>query len=71
VSALAVGTLTTAAAASSGQPQHGRIAFVVRDRGVSRIYTIRPDGGDLRQVSRLPKGLRRGGDVKRGWSPDG
>jgi dipeptidyl aminopeptidase/acylaminoacyl peptidase len=49
----------------------GRVAFVLRDRGVDGIYTINADGSGLRLLSRLPKGLQRGGDMKPAWSPDG
>jgi Tol biopolymer transport system component len=48
-----------------------RIVFVVRTADVSRLYSIRADGSGLRLLSRLPRGLRRGGDMKPAWSPDG
>jgi Tol biopolymer transport system component len=57
-----------AAPASSGST---RIAFVLRVGGVGRIYTVRPDGTDLRLLSRLPQGFRGAGDSKPAWSPDG
>ena len=44
-------------------PDGNRLAFV---GGEGQIYTIRPDGGDLQQVTH-----RKGGYQLHSWSPDG
>src|SRR3954469_23673633 len=61
------------AAAGSAHTTAGSapIAFTVRDRGITKLYVIRPDGTGLRQLTpkTLPK--RFLGDVTPAWSPDG
>jgi Tol biopolymer transport system component len=49
----------------------GRIAFSLDRDGISRIYSIRPDGTGLRLMTRptLPQAL--GGDSGPDWSPNG
>jgi TolB protein len=67
--ALLIGAAPGTTAAPS---RPGRIAFSLDDRtGSSRIYTIRPNGTELREVTRptLPQGW--GGDSGPSWSPDG
>ncbi len=47
-------------------PRGDRIALVLSDEGAAEIYTARPDGSDLRRLTR-----HRGIDVSPTWSPDG
>jgi Tol biopolymer transport system component len=47
-------------------PRGDRIAFTADIDGDYEIYTIRPDGTDLRRVTRMP-----GNDAHNAWSPDG
>lgn len=54
----------SAEAAFAGQ--NGRIAFVSDRDSDFDIYTIRPDGSGLRQVTNAP-----GSDSRPEWSPDG
>lgn len=46
--------------------KNGRIAFVSRQDGDAEIYTIRPDGSGLRQITH-----NRADDEGPKWSPDG
>jgi TolB protein len=47
-------------------PKGDRVALVLSDDGAAEIYTARPDGSDLRRLTR-----HRGIDVSPTWSPDG
>jgi hypothetical protein len=67
--ALVAGIFASSGAGVAGSAE-GRIAFVLRT-DVNRIYSIRPDGRGPRRLSRLPRSLGRGGDVKPAWSSDG
>lgn len=47
-------------------PTGDRIAFIRRTARDFQVFTIQPDGGDLRQLTRT-----RGNDAHISWSPDG
>jgi TolB protein len=47
-------------------PKGDRIAFTTDCDGVYEIYSIRPDGSELRRLTRSP-----GNDGHLSWSPDG
>jgi TolB protein len=47
-------------------PKGDRVAIVLSDDGAAEIYTARPDGSELRRLTR-----HRGIDVSPSWSPDG
>jgi TolB protein len=47
-------------------PKGDRIAVVLSDEGAAEIYSVRPDGSDLRRLTR-----NRTIDVSPSWSPDG
>jgi TolB protein len=50
----------------SWSPKGDRIAFTSDRDGDYEIYTIRPDGTDLRRLTNSP-----GNDAHNSWSPDG
>ena len=50
----------------SWSPKGDRIAFTSDRDGDYEIYTIRPDGTDLRRLTHTP-----GNDAHNAWSPDG
>jgi Tol biopolymer transport system component len=50
-------------------PTTGRIAFTTNINGAWEIFSVNPDGTDLRQVTHDPP--VRGGDFFPAWSPDG
>lgn len=63
--------LVAASASAAGRPPPGRIAFAL-DRGdISSIWTVRPDGSGLRQVTRPFVRQGFGGDSGPVWSADG
>ena len=54
--------------ASAGGGTNGRIAFLALDhRGRSQVFSMAPDGGDVRQVTHV---TRRSGAHDPAWSPD-
>ena len=57
---------TLVTADSSAQQSHGRIVFYSTRHGNNEIYTVRPDGGDLRRITN-----NDWDDVGPAWSPDG
>jgi Tol biopolymer transport system component len=60
-------TLVLAPAAHATFPaRNGRIAFMADTGTGSQIYTVRPNGHDLRQISHVD-----GEAIKPDWSPDG
>lgn len=73
----AVGAVLAALAAAttgaSGTPAGGtgRIAFSLDRNGISRMYTVRPDGTRLRLLTLPPTRQLLGGDSGPVWSPDG
>src|SRR5919109_657655 len=71
VAAVAVGLGTTAVGAAGVHVDAGRIAFSLDRDGISRMYTIRPDGTGLRRLTIPPTRQLLGGDSGPVWSPDG
>src|SRR5919201_7028477 len=65
---LAVGLGATAA---GGHVDAGRIAFSLDRNGISRMYTVRPDGTGLRRLTIPPTRQLLGGDSGPVWSADG
>jgi Tol biopolymer transport system component len=69
---LAFLTLTTVCAptlaAATATTDHGVIAFSARVHGISQVFTVRPDGTGLRQVTHGPLPA---GENGLSWSPDG
>ena len=49
----------------------GRIAFAIDVNGISRLYSVRPDGKRLRRLTLPPTRQLLGGDSGPVWSPDG
>src|SRR5690349_5884302 len=65
--AIAVATLPNGAPARASTPgPNGRIAFAGETPTSSQIYTIAPDGSDLRQITAV-----NGFATTPDWSPDG
>jgi len=64
-----LGWQTAAVAGGHSKPHHdgGLIAFTSDVTGSSQLYTIRPDGSRLRQITHLDGGAAEAPD----WSPDG
>ena len=71
VAAVALGLGATAAGAAGGHVDAGWIAFSLDRNGISRMYTIRPDGTGLRRLTIPPTRQLLGGDSGPVWSPDG
>src|SRR5215212_3281780 len=70
--AAAAGLAVLAAGAIATTPgDNGRLAFrryLNADQTASAFYTMKPDGSDMRQISRSPK---HAVDDQPDWSPDG
>jgi TolB protein len=69
----AVAALVGGVASGSTTPtaDQGRIAFALDRNGMSRLYTVKPNGKGLRQLTRPVLRQQLGGDSGPVWSPDG
>jgi Tol biopolymer transport system component len=69
--AFAAGFVLATQGSEAGIPGSGRIAFSFGRSDVSAIYTVRPGGSDLRQLTRPTVHQGFGGDSGPVWSADG
>jgi TolB protein len=71
VIAAVVASVTTATSRATAPGKNGRIAFrryFTADRTWGAVFTVNPDGTDVRQVTHPPKGII---DEQPDWAPDG
>ncbi len=68
VATVVVGAAPGSTASTAGP---GRIVFALDRNGMSRLYTVRPDGRGFRQLTRPTLRQQLGGDSGPVWSPDG
>jgi TolB protein len=68
VAAIVAGVNSGSTASTAAQ---GRIAFALDRNGTSRLYTVKPSGKGVRQLTRPALRQQLGGDSGPVWSPDG